>query len=470
MSRSRFRDLHAVHVQFADTITNQAPTRSATELTHDGHRLLADGLYTEAFRCFTEALTREPGDEEAHFGLALAMLQGRRPHRHRSDTLRRVLAHLRAAPGLVEARLLELLVAEDHGLFWRRSRGHVCAGVAALAARLPADRAEMILRHVPATEARTWQALHGCEAPQESVVVVIGEVGSEARKAGVRRYFQETPDDHDRVFGTRLVQIACIVAAGGVTLLVLDGVVGAVATGIVAVGVLVQGLQVRAAYWRRYAAAEPKPSDAQMDVLLREDVRGASERALQQLGITSDELELHSRDVGPPAGRRSRWPADQGCGAIALFGPARHALGRIGTDQTWRFATYAVMVLCPTGHHLGIYQCELDFVSGRRRDEETHEYHYADVVAVRTTTTATPGLRITVLDPSAHHRIPLGRTLQREFQVIVSSGDRSSIIVGIEDEDEPSEAAHLQESGIDLVIDAVRRMLREKKGGAAPAL
>jgi hypothetical protein len=77
---------------------------------------------------------------------------------------------------------------------------------------------------------------------------------------------------------------------------------------------------------------------------------------------------------------------------------------------------------------------------------------------------------INVLDASAHHRVSFGGTLHREFQIIVSSGDRSSIIVGIKDEDEPGETVLLQESGIEAVTEAVRRMLRVKKGGVAPSV
>src|SRR5690606_41957019 len=50
-----------------------------------------------------------------------ALLQGKRPHRHGTTTINRVENHLRAAAELVEARVLELLVAEDHLLAWQRA-------------------------------------------------------------------------------------------------------------------------------------------------------------------------------------------------------------------------------------------------------------------------------------------------------------------------------------------------------------
>ncbi|GAA0928344.1 hypothetical protein [Pseudonocardia zijingensis] len=159
MSGQRFRDVHAEVVQFADTIHNREPARTVDDLMHAGHVLLASRSYAEAARCFTEAITEEPARAEAHFALALALLQGQRPHRHGEATLRRVEGHLHAASGLVESRVLELLVAEDSRLAWRHAPPQIPSHVTALARELPVDRAVLILTHVPAPEARTWRAI-----------------------------------------------------------------------------------------------------------------------------------------------------------------------------------------------------------------------------------------------------------------------------------------------------------------------
>jgi hypothetical protein len=60
--------------------------------------------------------------------------------------------------------------------------------------------------------------------------------------------------------------------------------------------------------------------------------------------------------------------------------------------------------------------------------------------------------------------VPLHRTMTREFEFVVSSGDRSTIVVGIRDDERLDHQLVLQESGIDHVTAAVRRMLRAKKG------
>jgi thioredoxin-like negative regulator of GroEL len=159
MNEQQFRDVHARVVQFADNIYNQAQARTSDDHVRAGLALLTSGSYAEAARCFTEAVTEEPRYAEAHFGLALALLQGRRPHRHGEATLRRVEGHLRAADGLVEARVLELLVAEDHRLAWQQASRQIPPHVTALARELSVERAHLILTHVPAPEARTWRAI-----------------------------------------------------------------------------------------------------------------------------------------------------------------------------------------------------------------------------------------------------------------------------------------------------------------------
>jgi len=308
------------------------------------------------------------------------------------------------------------------------------------------------------------------------MTVEIGGVGSDSRKTAVKKYFTPAPDPRDEVRAERLLRLSA--AAGLVSLASVAGglwfgglwfVVGAV--GLVAAGlVAAQGVQQKAAYRRQWDRAEPKPSDSQMDMLLRDDISRAANRAMQRLGLTRDELELHSRDVDPLALEGKPRLAEQGRGPITVFGPADGAFAADGIDRKLRFTAYRIMAICPTGHHLGIYECVLDMKSGRRRNEETHEYHYTDVVAVATMTRDSGEVGIRIEDLAGVRSANFGRTLLRTFEVIVSSGDRSSIVVGIRDEDEDGDTFRLQESGIDSVIEAVRRMLREKKGGAVSSM
>ncbi|OZM78079.1 hypothetical protein [Pseudonocardia sp. MH-G8] len=298
----------------------------------------------------------------------------------------------------------------------------------------------------------------------------LGAPGSAERRRAVRKYFRVTPDPADETWALRTIWAGMALLLGAAALLLVGlPPLALLAVGIGAV-VTVRGFELRATYHRRYAAAEPKPADHDMDRTLDEDLAAAARRAMSRLEVTQDELELHSDDVDPWAqlGGRRRL-ADQGRGPLVVFGPAEGSQGRRGVDRVWRFTSYDIMVICPTGHHLAIYECVLDFASGRRRDEDTHEYHYPDVVAVSTRTRPREGISLH-LQAGTDGDLSLRKTMTREFEIIVSSGDRSAILVGIRDDDRPDQQIVLQESGIDRVIAAVRRMLREKKGGVAPTL
>ncbi|HEY4417962.1 MAG TPA: hypothetical protein VGN22_00500 [Pseudonocardia sp.] len=287
--------------------------------------------------------------------------------------------------------------------------------------------------------------------------------GSDERKKAVKRYFQITPDEHQRTRARHQQQAAVVLIVLAGSLLLVEIQVLAVLVAMVALVLALQGLGGMADYRRRLAAAEPKPSDQEMDYTLDADLHAAAERAMRRLGLTRNDLELHSDEVEPRAeARRRPRLADQGRGPLVVFGPANRARGRSGADRVWRFTLYDVMVICPTGHHLAIYECVLDFASGRRKDEETYEFHYADVVAVSTRTRERAELGLELVYSSSI-AVPLHRTMTREFEIVVSSGDRSAIVVGIRDDERLDQQLVLQESGIDHVTAAVRRMLRAKK-------
>lgn len=210
-----------------------------------------------------------------------------------------------------------------------------------------------------------------------------------------------------------------------------------------------------------------KPSDEEMDHLLAVDLTRVREQAIKRLGLTLDELELPSEEWDPVAnsargnpligGQRKRRP-------MIVFGPALPTLSAVGRDSVWRFGAYDVMAICPTGYHLALYRARIDFPMGSFDREETQEYHYNDVVAVSARTTLDQ--EFNSLDLRGGKPIHFAKAVFREFEVVVSSGDRSAIVVGIQNEERPEEQSKLQPSGIDDIIPSVRRILKEKKGGA----
>ena len=123
-----------------------------------GIALLRQGHYAAAVRELAQAVEADPADNEAHYYLALALLDGARPHRSPRRVVESVRRHLDTARALPEARVLRVLVDEDHELLWRLYPATPQALVD-LVDQVDWERALEIIRHVPAREARTFQVL-----------------------------------------------------------------------------------------------------------------------------------------------------------------------------------------------------------------------------------------------------------------------------------------------------------------------
>lgn len=286
---------------------------------------------------------------------------------------------------------------------------------------------------------------------------------AEDRREIVERYFATVPSAQERA---RI----WLYAGGGAALIVL-GVVISVADswlpGIVVVvlgGVaLARGLPLYEAYRDACAAALPKPRDAIIDKIRDHELTKVRRRALERLDLTAEDLELDSADwdalAEPVLGAAPREP-------MVVVGPVPTSRAVVGGDGVWRFSRYAVLVICPTDYHLGLYRCVIDLRVAGLFQEETHEYHYADVVAVSTAIRDGSHLIAQAADGDGGPRF--AKALLHEFQLVVASGDRSSIVFGISDERHPDHQAQLPPTGIDNVVRAVRTMLRDKK--AAPGI
>lgn len=296
------------------------------------------------------------------------------------------------------------------------------------------------------------------------------ERSAQQRRDRFEKYFARTPDPAD-------LKTAMIIIGVAVVALLIALVCFATKSGFFGVVFLlgagyagVKGFSRKSAYDKAYARAEPKPSDAEVDACLAADLVMIVARAMERLGLTYDDLETVAQQWDPVANLsrgQNRIQAGRGR-PMVVFGPMFPARTAVGQDGVWRFSCYQVMVICPTSYHLAIYRTGIDFLTGGLRQEETQEYHYSDVVAV--STTSAPGTELTAESTahSASSEVRFAKTTLREFQIVVASGDRSKVVVGIADETDPEREATLQESRIDDVIAAVRRMLRERKGGTAP--
>jgi hypothetical protein len=142
---------------------------------------------------------------------------------------------------------------------------------------------------------------------------------------------------------------------------------------------------------------------------------------------------------------------------LVVFGPADDARGEFGCDRVWRFSAYRVMAICPTQFNLGLHLCTVDLLTGALSREETHEYQYDDVSAVRTITVGEPRSALEIR--LRGEEVRFARALLRELQIVTSGGGgpRIGVVVPVE------AGAPVQSSGVEQVIVSVRRVLRDRK-------
>lgn len=285
------------------------------------------------------------------------------------------------------------------------------------------------------------------------------------RKKKLEKYFHPTPKESLRLTATLLL------AAGGAGLLLglilMNGQrFAAVLCWIAGVYALVRGFQRKSRYDSAYQKAEPKPTGQEMDHILATDLQQIEKRAMHRLGITPDHLEVGAQTWDPVAALLAGGPVERGeRRPLVLYGPQLSGFA-IGDDDVWRFKEYEVMVVCPTVHHLAIYHCSLNFLTGGLSMENTEEYQYNHVVAVSTRTTPIPDdISLERLNTrrteGEEQEVRFARVLRRRLEVSVSNGQSMGVTVGISDEKDTARTARLQSTGIDEVTGSIRRVLRD---------
>lgn len=184
-----------------------------------------------------------------------------------------------------------------------------------------------------------------------------------------------------------------------------------------------------------------RPTDAQMDAWLDEDLRMLPPKALSKTGTDPSDL------VAEP---------------VMITGPRlsdianAHLAFRKGKDNIFRFTPVNITVINFTANQLIVYSCALDLTTGNALNESTDEYFYKDVVSVATKT------------KSYSVQMQDGRTEQIDaaemFQLTTSGGTSVEVLLRAPkviqmmggDGDIPTTRA-------EKAIQSVRKMLREKK-------
>jgi hypothetical protein len=184
-----------------------------------------------------------------------------------------------------------------------------------------------------------------------------------AREAAVRRYFTPTP-----AF-PRVIVSSVVTVIGFILLL------SAAASAFYAIaGLVVIFLGARKCvpriyrYYRDKKFAEPKPTDAQMDLWLAEAFDPARAEGFKRLDIMRDQV------------------IDPGTPPLLVVGFPQAVSYRLarGRDGLVRCDKYDILVVYLTNWHLCTYQCILDMETGAFISDRTHEFHYRDVLSVAT--------------------------------------------------------------------------------------
>lgn len=191
-----------------------------------------------------------------------------------------------------------------------------------------------------------------------------------------------------------------------------------------------------------------KPSDAQMDAWIEEDLKGLESHGLGKTG--TDASDLVGEPVSVTGFRFWDLPNDTFMGF------------RKGKDNVQRFTPLEVVVINFTANQLLAYKAALDLTTGNPLNESTDEYFYRDVVSVSTKTE-----NITVTLPGVS--IPVQAKSAETFTLTTSGGTQVQVKLSDPDVIKAMGGGTIPKTRTERAIQTVRKMLREKKGSAAPA-
>jgi hypothetical protein len=200
-----------------------------------------------------------------------------------------------------------------------------------------------------------------------------------------------------------------------------------------------------------------RPTDAEMDAWVREDLDNLTTRVLEKSSLD--------------ASQQIRKPVTITSPRLRDLGGARFGICR-GRDRKLRFTPMHTTVINFTEHQLVLYQCALDLMTGKPLNECVDEYFYQDVVSVSTEsqslTLAAAELDQTVMArwPGIRGAMVDGRLqLNRAETFVLTTSGATSVRVVLRD---PILIASLGSGTLatepaDPAVQAVRQMLRDKK-------
>ena len=210
--------------------------------------------------------------------------------------------------------------------------------------------------------------------------------------------------------------------------------------------------------WLIYSWSQ-KPSDQRVDQWVEESLKKIRTKALAKSGLDESEVVADT---------------------VVVYGPRFWNVGgaevgvKKGADGVIRFMPLGVTVINFTQNQLAAYQCALDLMTDNALSESTDEYFYRDVVSVATQSKSLTWDRAAI--PSALVKGPLKGLISHgklqlnaaETFVLTTSGG-TSIEVVLQDPQliKSAGGGSIPTQMAEKAVQAVRKMLREKKAAAA---
>ncbi|MCQ2050120.1 MAG: hypothetical protein MJZ22_03835 [Candidatus Saccharibacteria bacterium] len=184
-------------------------------------------------------------------------------------------------------------------------------------------------------------------------------------------------------------------------------------------------------------------SDKQFDEIKNEYLENLKSVARQKVDI--DESELIA-DCNVLVGPRL-WNVG---GATVLH--------KQGDDKVLRYTPLNVTILNYTANQLLSYTCVFDLTTGKALNETTDEFFYKDIVSVSTKTES----KTYVTDDKKE---TLQLNAAEMFYLKTAGGNGIEIVLSDPTLAKEMGGGEFDKSGIDNMLQSIRRMLREKKSG-----
>ena len=199
-----------------------------------------------------------------------------------------------------------------------------------------------------------------------------------------------------------------------------------------------------------------KPTDQQIDALIKEDLGKIEKLALDKTGL--DESEI----IAEP---------------VMVYGPRFWNIGgadagiKKGSDGIVRFMPLGVTVINFTPNQLTAYQCALDLTTGNALSESTDEYFYRDVVSVSTQSksltwdSAMLNMKKIASGPLAALMVAGKLQLNAAETFVLTTSGGTSIEVVLRDQQliKSAGGGNIPTDMANKAVQSVRKMLREKK-------